>query len=394
MMEVRRIKSTKGNAMQNFALSIFAILIVAASCGGCKSKTQESATMKKELFGKTVDGTDAYVFTLKNRSGMEARITNYGGIMLSLLVPDKRGNFGDVVLGYDSLAQYVKDNPYFGCIVGRYGNRIQKGKFRLDGKEYTLATNNGPNHLHGGLKGFDKVVWSVKKDESKEGKCLALTYVSKDREEGYPGNLSVKVTYTLTDSNELRIDYTAMTDKTTIVNLTQHSYFNLAGAGSGDILGHELYIDADRFTPVDKSLIPTGELRSVRGTPLDFTKSTPIGARINDKDEQLVFGIGYDHNWVLNKKEGELKLAARVEEKTSGREMDVISTEPGLQFYTGNFLNGSNVGKGGKKYEQRYGFCLETQHFPDSPNKPGFPSTVLKEGQTYSTTTIYKFSVK
>ncbi len=350
--------------------------------------------MAKERFGKTLDGIEVYVYTLKNAGGMEARITNYGGILISLKVPDRSGKLDDVVLGYDSLSQYISNSPYFGAIVGRYANRIGKAKFILNGHDYALAANNGPNSLHGGIKGFDKVVWNVNGVDSKPGKSLALTYLSKDGEEGYPGNLTVEVVYSLTDSNELRVDYKAMTDKPTVLNLTHHSYFNLAGAGNGDILSHELYIDADRFTPIDSTLITTGELRPVKGTPMDFTKPTAIGARINEKDEQLKYGLGYDFNWVLNKKDSELKLAARVQEPTSGRVMEVFTTEPGIQFYSGNFLNGSNIGKGGKKYDHRYGFCLETQHFPDSPNKPNFPSTELVPGKTFDSTTIYKFSTK
>jgi aldose 1-epimerase len=350
--------------------------------------------MKKSTFGKTQDGREVFVYTLKNRAGMEARITNYGGIVLSLLVPGRSGNLDDVVLGYESLGEYLKETPYFGALIGRYGNRIGKGKFTLNGVEYSLATNDGPNHLHGGRKGFDKVVWDVQEQESVPGRSLVLTYRSKDGEEGYPGNLDVKVVYALSDSNELKIQYEAKTDKPTVVNLTQHSYFNLAGAGRGDILKHELFIDADQFTPVGPGLITTGELRPVRGTPMDFTTATAIGARIGEKDEQLKLGGGYDHNWVLNRHEPGLVLAARVYESTSGRLMEVLTTEPGLQFYSGNFLNGTNIGKGSRAYEYRFGFCLETQHFPDSPNKPEFPSTVLNPGQLYSTSTVYRFLVK
>ncbi|RKY88306.1 galactose-1-epimerase [candidate division KSB1 bacterium] len=334
------------------------------------------------------------IYTLKNANGLEAKITNYGGILMSLMVPDRNGQFADIVLGYDTVEEYVKNNPYFGVIVGRYANRIAKGKFTLDGEEYILAKNNGENHLHGGIKGFGAVKWNAEKIEGPNGKSLKLTYLSKDGEEGYPGNLSVAVVYTLTDDNELKIDYSATTDKTTIVNLTNHSYFNLAGQGEGDILGHILMINADRFTPINRNFIPTGELRPVRGTPFDFTKPTAIGARINQKNEQLIFGNGYDHNWVLNKKDAELSLAARVYEPRTGRVMEVYTTEPGIQFYTGNFLDGSIKGKGGKVYKFRYGFCLETQHFPDSPNKPDFPSVVLKPGEKYTQTTIYKFLIK
>lgn len=350
--------------------------------------------MEKENFGRTHDGTTVYVYTLKSTNGMEARITNYGGILVSLKVPDKSGKLADIVLGYDSVSQYIDKSPYFGAIIGRYGNRIGKAKFVLNKHEYTLAANDGPNTLHGGVKGFDKVLWNIDDAHSKSGKSLALSYLSKDGEEGFPGNLSVEVVYTLTDNNELRIDYNATTDKPTVVNLTHHSYFNLAGAGNGDILNHELYLDADKFTPVDATLIPTGELSDVKGTPMDFTQPIAIGKRINDKNQQLKYGIGYDFNWVLNKNDHELKLAARVDEKTSGRIMEVYTTEPGIQFYSGNFLDGTITGKEGKKYQHRYGFCLESQHFPDSPNKPGFPSTELDPGQKYSSTTIYKFLTK
>ncbi|HWP43398.1 MAG TPA: aldose epimerase family protein [Blastocatellia bacterium] len=350
------------------------------------------AEIKKEPFGKTADRQSVDLYTLTNANGVEARIMTYGGTVVSLKVPDRDGKLGDVVLGYDSLDGYLKQNPYFGSIIGRYCNRIGNGRFTLNGKQYTLPKNDGENTLHGGIKGFDKVVWKAKEVKSRDGVGLSLSYVSKDGEEGFPGNLSVTVVYTLTNKNELKIDYTATTDKDTVVNLTHHSYFNLAGAGS--ILDHEIMIAADRFTPVDKALIPTGELRSVKGTPLDFTKPTPIGARIDQQYEQLVLGRGYDHNWVLNSGGGKLALAARAYDPKTGRVMEVWTTEPGIQFYTGNFLDGSITGKGGQVYHRRYGFCLETQHFPDSPNKPSFPSTVLKPGQKYATTTIYRFSVK
>lgn len=334
------------------------------------------------------------LYTLTNNSGVSTKITNYGGIVLTLNVPDKSGQLGDVVLGYDTVAEYLKASPYFGALIGRYGNRIAQAKFSLNGVEYALAKNDGPNSLHGGIKGFDKVVWQAKTSDSPAGPALELTYLSPDGEEDYPGNLAVKVVYTLTHNNELRIDYSATTDKDTVVNLTHHSYFNLAGAGNGDILDHELTLNADKFTPIDATLIPTGELRAVADTPFDFTQPTKIGLRINQADEQLKFGLGYDHNWVLNSTGGSLALAARVYEPSSGRLMEVWTTEPGIQFYSGNFLDGSNVGKGGRVYQHRSGFCLETQHFPDSPNQPNFPSTVLKVGQTYTSTTIYKFSAK
>ena len=354
-----------------------------------------NAAMKidKEAYGE-VDGKPVDLYTLTNANGVEMKVTNYGGIVTALKVPDKHRNLGDVVLGYDNLQDYVKSNPYFGCIVGRYGNRIGKAKFTLNGVGYTLAQNNGDNSLHGGIKGFDKVVWDAQAMVGADSVSVEFKYMSKDGEEGFPGNLSVTVTYALTNDDELKIDYLASTDEVTVVNLTHHSYFNLAGAGSGDILGHELMLAADKFTPVDEGLIPTGELRPVAGTPMDFTQPTVIGDRINQDYEQLVFGKGYDHNWVLNSDGGSMALAASVYEPKTGRMMKVYTTEPGMQFYAGNFLDGSNIGKGGKAYEFRNGFCLETQHFPDSPNKPDFPSTVLKPGEEYKTTTIYKFSAK
>jgi len=380
--------------MFQFKVFFFALMVTTILATPVYASRETKANkLKREYFGKAPDGTVAYVYTLKNHSGMEARITNYGGIVVSLLVPDKNGKPGDIVLGYDSLADYINDSPYFGALIGRYGNRIAKGKFTLDGVAYKLATNNGPNHLHGGLKGFDKVVWNVDDKKSVPGHSLVLTYLSKDGEEGYPGNLSVKVTYTVTEDNELKIEYVATTDKPTVVNLTHHSYFNLSGPGKGNILQHELMINADRFTPVDSTLIPTGELRSVKDTPFDFMKLTEIGSRINNADQQMRFGGGYDHNFILIKTKKGHNLAAQVYEKNSGRIMEVYTTEPGIQFYSGNSLDGRSLGKGGVKYEHRSGFCLETQHFPDSPNKPQFPSTVLRPGEKYSSTTIYRFSV-
>jgi aldose 1-epimerase len=339
-------------------------------------------------------GVDVELYTLTNAHNLQIRITNYGGIVTQLFVPDREGDLSDVVLGYDSLSAYLADSPYFGAIVGRYGNRIARGRFVLDEVEYSLATNNGDNHLHGGLKGFDKVAWEAEPYSGEGETGLRLTYVSEDGEEGYPGRLSATVTYVLTDENELRIEYLAETDKPTVVNLTHHSYFNLAGHDSGDILGHELALTASRFAPVDQGLIPTGELRHVAGTPMDFRESIAIGSRIEETEEQLEFAGGYDHNFVLDDHDGSLRIAARVYEPTSGRVMEVYTTEPGIQFYSGNFLGGSNVGKGGTPYEHRGGFCLETQHFPDSPNQPHFPSTVLRPGELYESTTIYKFSVQ
>lgn len=348
----------------------------------------------KGPFGKTADGKAVAIYTLTNSAGSETKIITYGGTVVSLKVPDKNGKMGDVVLGFDSVADYEKQASYIGALIGRYGNRIAKGKFTLNGSEYTLAKNNGENHLHGGPKGFDKVVWSARPFIDADGANLELKYLSRDGEEGYPGNLTVKAVYTLTEQNELKITYSATTDKDTVVNLTHHSYFNLAGAGKGDILDHRLTINADRFTPTDSGSIPTGELRNVKGTPFDFTIPTTIRARIDQADEQLKFGAGYDQNWVLNKTGNEPSLAATVYEPTSGRVMEVFTTEPGMQFYSGNYLDGAIAGKSGQKYPKRSGFCLEAQHFPDSPNQPAFPSTTLKPGQTYTQTTIYKFSVR
>lgn len=348
--------------------------------------------IEKAEFGKTKQGEIAHIYTLTNAKGCEVRITNYGGIIVSLKVPDKAGKLADVVLGYETLDKYIEKTPYFGALIGRYGNRIGKGKFTLNGKEYTLAINNGPNHLHGGLVGFDKVLWHAKEIKKSNAVGLELTYLSKDGEEGYPGNLSVTVRYLWTNDNELRIDYAATTDKPTVLNLTNHSYFNLAC--KGDILGHQLMIDADRFTPIDEGLIPTGELRSVKGTPMDFRKPTAIGARIEQQDEQLKLGLGYDHDFVLNHYDGSLRMIARVYEPTTGRVLEVSTTQPGVQFYSGNFLDGTITGKYGRVYQKRNGMCLETQHFPDSPNKPSFPSTVLNPGEKYATTTVYKFTTR
>ena len=344
-------------------------------------------------FGTTEDARAVQLYTLTNRNQMKVSITNFGGIVTELWVPDRDHTMGDVVLGYDSLSHYLAGSPYFGAIVGRYGNRIANGRFTLDGVEYELAVNNGPNHLHGGERGFDKVVWDAVPYAEEDEAGVRLTYTSVDGEEGYPGNLTVSVTYALTD-DELRIHYALETDEATVANVTHHSYFNLAGHASGDILGHELMLFADRFTPVDEGLIPTGELRDVAGTPMDFRSAYAIGDRIDAGDEQIRFGGGYDHNWVLNGEAGTLRLAARVSEPTTGRVMEVLTTEPGVQFYAGNFLDGSNVGKGGARYAYRNGFCLETQRFPDSPNRPEFPSTVLHPGELYESITIYRFSTQ
>ncbi|MBN2508081.1 MAG: galactose mutarotase [Verrucomicrobia bacterium] len=371
----------------------FAVCLAVAGCVGCASPGTGRGYVASESFGKTPDGQAVQLFTLRNAGGMEARICNYGGIVVSLKVPDRDGNLGDVVLGYDTLAGYLNASPYFGCLVGRYGNRIAKGRFTLNGQTYTLATNDGPNSLHGGIRGFDKVVWkaaALYRDDV--GPVLELRYRSRDGEEGFPGNLDVTATYTLTADNALRLDYVATTDKDTVVNLTQHSYFNLAGRG--DVLGHIVQIDAGRFTPVDPTLIPTGELKSVEGTPFDFRRPTAIGARIHQNDPQLKIAGGYDHNWVIRGQPGELILQARVTEPATGRVLEVLSTEPGLQFYTGNFLDGTITGKGGWVYRHRNGFCMEPQHFPDSPNQPAFPPVVLKPGQTYRNTIAYRFSTQ
>ena len=349
------------------------------------------AAVARAPFGTLPDGTAVELFTLKNAGGMEVRVTNYGGIVTAIRTPDRQGNLGDVALGYDALDGYLKSSPYFGAIVGRYGNRIGKAQFSLDGRTYKLAANDGPNTLHGGLKGFDKAVWQAEPFK-KEGEAgLVLTHSSPAGEEGFPGTLSMRVTYTLTDHNDLAIDYLATTDQPTVLNLTSHSYFNLAGEGSGDVLGHMLTINADRYTPVDATLIPTGELANVAGTPFDFRVRTAIGSRIDADSPQIKLGHGYDHNYVLNKQDGDLALAARVEEPTTGRVMEVRTTEPGMQFYSANGLDGTITGKSGRPYQRRGAFCLETQHFPDSPNKPGFPTTVLRPGQEFHSKTIYTF---
>ena len=355
-------------------------------------RAQGAAGLRKSAFGKMKDGEPVGLYTLTNTGGMEVAITNYGGVVVSIKAPDRSGKFADVVLGFDTFDAYLNNTPFFGALVGRYGNRIAKARFTLDGHEYHLAANDNGNTLHGGLKGFDKRLWNAKDVSTKEVPALELTYLSKDGEEGFPGNLSVTVTYSLTPKNELKIDYAATTDKDTVLNLTNHSYFNLAGQGEGDILSHLMMINGDRFTPVDATLIPTGELKSVAGTPLDFRKPTAIGARIDADDQQMKFGRGYDHNFVLNRKGGELILAARVTEPSSGRVLEVLTTQPGLQFYTGNFLDGTIHGKVGKVYPRRSAFCMETQRFPDSPNQPQFPTTVLKPGKHFQSTTVFRFS--
>jgi aldose 1-epimerase len=377
-----------------FAMLAGVATLVMISCGAKKEVVEEqtttSAKMASRSFGEMPDGKPVTLYTLTNRNGVEMTVMNYGGIIVSLKVPDKNGKLDDIVLGYDSLAGYIRSNPYFGSLIGRYGNRIAKGKFSLDGVTYTLAVNNIGNHLHGGLKGFDKVYWDIVPVDSSS---LRLTYISPDGEEGYPGKLTAEVTYTLTDDNELKIDYKATTDKKTVVNLTQHTYFNLTGDPAQTILDHELVIDSDSLLPVDKTLIPTGKLQPVANTPFDFTSRTAIGKRINDNDPQLQIGNGYDHCWVLKKGDGKtLRKVAELFEPKSGRSLEVHTTEPGIQFYSGNFLDGTLTGKNGVVYQQRSGLCLETQHYPDSPNQPSFPSVVLNPGEEYHTQTVYRFN--
>jgi len=382
-------------AVSSFILLVFIGLI---ACKGNKADLPEPAAIgkpaeggtavdvQKEPFGRTADGTAVDIYTLTSGKGLKARIMTYGATLVSLEVPDRAGKTGDVVLGYDGFDGYTKNSPYFGSIVGRYGNRIAKGQFSLDGVAYRLATNNGENHLHGGIKGFDKVVWKAEPVRESGAAAVQFNYLSRDGEEGYPGNLTVTVVYTLTNDNELKISYEAETDKATPVNLTHHSYFNLAG--EGDILGHKLTIHAESYTPVDAGLIPTGEIQPVKDSPFDFTTPRTIGERIGQVEG------GYDHNFVLRSGGGMMALAARVFEPKSGRVMEISTTEPGLQFYSGNFLDGTITGKGGRSYQRHYGFCLETQHFPDSPNKPNFPSTILRPGTVYKSLTIHKFSTR
>ena len=382
-------------------VSALSIVVLSAACAAGPEPESQSqpgsepasdSGVTSMTFGKTREGEVVEKFTLRNAAGMEVDISAWGAAITRILVPDRQGAKADVVLAFGALEPYLDPNPYFGSIVGRYGNRIAKGRFTLNGVEYKLATNNGENHLHGGTRGFDRRLWKAKTSTTPEGPSVALTYVSADGEEGYPGTLTATVTYTLTAQNALRIAYHATTDKDTVVNLTNHAYFNLAGHGNGTILDHQLTLDADRYTPVDKGLIPTGELRPVEGTAFDFRTPTAIGARIDGEDEQLKFGLGYDHNFVLNGTAGTMRRAARAVEPKSGRTLEVHTTEPGVQFYSGNFLDGV-AGKDGKTYPYRGGFCLEAQHYPDSPNKPEFPSTVLKAGQEYQTTTEYRFGV-
>lgn len=352
------------------------------------------SAITKQAWGSVPSGEPIDLYTLRNSNGVEATIINYGGRLVTLKTPDRDGNFDDIVLGFDNLEGYLGQNPYFGAIVGRFANRIANGEFTLHGTTCKLARNNGPNALHGGLKGFDKAVWSATEIEGTDSPGLALRYLSKDGEEGYPGNLEVQVTYTLTETNQLRIEYQATTDKNTVLNLTNHSYFDLRGQAVGEILEHHVTIHADRFTPVNAHLIPTGELQRVEGTPFDFRQPIAIGARIDEKDEQLEYGEGYDHNFVLHQTGYGPLLAARVSDPKSGRVMEVWTTQPGVQFYTGNHLDGTIEGKGGIIYARRFAFCFETQHFPDAPNQPNFPSTELKPGERYQQTTIFEFSTE
>ncbi|HLH08524.1 MAG TPA: aldose epimerase family protein [Terriglobales bacterium] len=381
--------------MMKTMLAVLAISLATVAVAEAQQKTDIKPGLKMESFGKTPDGQEVQLFTLTNKNGVEARITNFGGIIVSLKTPDRKGQLADIVLGYDNLDGYIGDKAFLGALIGRYGNRIAKGEFKLDGKTYHLPLNDGPNTLHGGPDAFNKKVWTAKDVSTHSTPMLQLTYVSKDGENGFPGTLTAVVSYSLTNSNELRIDYSATTDKDTVLNLTNHSYFNLKGAGEGDILQHELRLNANKFTPVDATLIPTGELKNVQGTPFDFRKSTAIGARINADDQQLKYAGGYDHNWVLNSLgSGQLVTAAHVYEPTTGRVLEVMTDQPGLQFYTGNFLDGTIHGKGGKVYQKRGAFCLETQHFPDSPNHPSFPTTELKPGEKFHSTTIFKFGAQ
>ena len=376
------------------------LLLLAYGCGpeGTQTTTTDTTAdttaaqvVTVDTFGTSPDG-EASLYTLTNANGMEVDITNYGAIITGIRVPDRDGNMADVAHGFPSLEGYLGEDPYFGATIGRYGNRIANARFELNGETYQLPANDGPNSLHGGPNGFHAQFWNATEVDEDGATGVELQRTSPDGEEGYPGNLDVTVRYTLTDDNELRIQYTATTDQATPVNLTNHSYFNLSGDGT--ILDHVLMIDADAYTPVNNTLIPTGELRSVDGTPFDFREPTPIGERIEADDEQLGFGQGYDHNWVLNSEGGSLASVATLYDPSSGREMEVLTTEPGLQFYSGNFLDGSLTGKEGKSYELRSALCLETQHFPDSPNQPEFPSTILEPGDTYSTETVYRFSTR
>lgn len=387
------LKKTPGRLTSSMIVTLLAsVLLLPLVVTSHHSASAKTSSIIKRPYGTTMAGRQVDEFTLTNGNGVEVKVITYGGIMTSIKVPDRNGNLANVALGFSNLEQYETQNPYFGCITGRYANRIANATFELNGETYTLAANNGPNSLHGGNVGFDKVVWNAAEVESEDGVALELTYLSPDGEEGYPGNLSVTVVYTLTEANELRMDYTATTDKSTVVNLTNHSYFNLAGEGTGAIYDHVLTIHADGYTPVDDTLIPTGEIAPVEGTPFDFRTAKAIGPGQRSTHEQIVLGRGYDHNFVLNREDDtSMVLAAEVYEPESGRILEVWTTEPGIQFYAGNFLDGTLIGTSGHLYRQSDGFALETQHYPDSPNQPDFPTTVLNPDETYQTTTIYKF---
>ncbi|ARS35586.1 aldose epimerase family protein [Pontibacter actiniarum] len=388
----------KGNTRSLLLMATLLGGLSVSGLSGCSSTASEQETtttateattmrIEKEPFGTTPDGQEISLYTLTNANGVKVKISNYGAIVNAIITPDKNGEMGDVVLGFNDVNGYIPNDPHIGGVIGRFANRIAKGKFTLDGQEYTLAVNNAPNHLHGGNIGFDRVVWQA--EEMPEQNAIELTYLSKDMEEGYPGNLTTTVRYTLTDDNGLKIDYSATTDKATPVNLTNHSYFNLSAGEVKDVSNHIIQINADKYTAVDASLIPTGELASVKGTQLDLTQPQPIGKFLNQ-----IPGGGYDHNFVLNKSAEGMTKAAEVYEPTSGRVLEVYTTQPGIQFYTSNFLDGTLTGKNGNKYTRHYAFCLETQHFPDSPNQTGFPSTILRPGETYQESTLYKFSVR
>lgn len=373
--------------MKKYTVILFGLLLMFS----CSNKSSLPVLVDENSFRTELNGKTVELFTLKNRSGVTLQITNFGGRIVNLWTPDRNGNFADIVTGYETLDEYLKSNEiYFGALIGRYGNRIAKGKFKLNGTVYSLVTNNGENHLHGGNTGFNNVVWDAQRINDQK---VELTYLSIDGEEGYPGNLRVKVAYTLTDNNELKTEYWATTDKATPINLTQHSFFNLKGAGKGDVNEHVMQIFADNYTPVDAGLIPTGEIAAVEGTPFDFRVPIAIGARVNDENEQLKFGGGYDHNWVLNQSQTGLNYAAKVVEPNSGRTLEVFTNEPAMQFYGGNFMDGSERGKG-KVFDYRGAFCLETQHSPDSPNQPAFPSTILSPGEEYYSICVYKFGVE
>ena len=379
--------------MKNIYLLLLTIAII--SCDNIKKKENMSLVIiNKEFFGKTSDNVDVSQYTLKNRKGMEVSVISYGGIITSWKAKGRDGKYEDVVLGFDNLRDYENKSPYFGALIGRYGNRIKEGKFSLDGVEYNLAKNNGENHLHGGVEGFDKVIWDVEEEVDESSASLILRYKSTDKEEGYPGNLDIKVTYTLTNEDELKVRYEAETDKKTIVNLTQHSYFNLSSGLSTDVLAHEITIDADYFLPVDKTLIPTGELRDVGQTPFDFREYKAVGDDIDLQDTQLTYGNGYDHCWVLNNQDDGVRFVASAFDPLSGRLLEVFSDQPGIQFYSGNFLDGTLKSREGGNYGFRSGFCLETQHYPNSPNQQSFPSVILNPGEKYDTETIFKFSTR